>query len=322
MSLLDSLPVGLIYKFTILILSSVVLLTLLSQFGNHLYLELTTHFRLQYIIAAFLTAGLLAVFQSWKFVPIALLCAGLNFVYVLPYYRAVPKAQGDSSGVRLRLFHANVLKVNKNYKRLLEVALKNDADVVVLQEFTPEWANESKVLEEKYPYMELCPRPSGSGMALFSQYPISSREVLQLDETTHIGIIAKLDVHGKAVTVLAIHPTVPLTKFKFVNRNRQFEASAKLLKQIEGPKLLVGDLNCTMWSPYFVRLAKDSGLRDARLGFGLQASWPQPLPAIMRLPIDHCLVSEEISVEKISIGETTGSDHRPLVVELRVSDML
>ncbi len=316
MSFLDSLPVLLIYKFTVFTLTCVVVLTLLSQFGNHLYLELTTHFRLQYIIASLVVAGMLMIFQSWKFLPIALLCAGLNFVYVLPYYRAVPQAESDSSSVRLRLFHANVLKVNKNYKRLFELVLKNDADVVVLQEFTPEWASEAKVLEEKYPYFELCPRPSGAGMALFSRYPISSREVLQLDETTHIGIVAKLDVQGKGITVLAIHPTVPLTKFKFVNRNRQFEGSAKLLKNISGPKLLIGDLNTSMWSPYFVNLVKDSGLRDARLGFGLKTSWPHPLPAFMRLPIDHCLVSDELRVEKIEVGKSNGSDHRPLIVEL------
>ena len=71
-----------------------------------------------------------------------------------------------------------------------------------------------------------------------------------------------------------------------------------------------------MWSPYFAGLVHDSGLRDARMGFGLKTSWPIPLPSFLRLPIDHCLVSKDIHVERFEIGSRTGSDHLPIIIDL------
>ncbi|PYS68007.1 MAG: hypothetical protein DMF69_21440, partial [Acidobacteria bacterium] len=87
MSILDLFTSQLIYKFILVLLTSLVLLTLASQFGRLLYLELTTHFRLQYVLLALFCMLVLAGFQSWKFAAIAVFCAGLNLVYVIPYYR-------------------------------------------------------------------------------------------------------------------------------------------------------------------------------------------------------------------------------------------
>jgi endonuclease/exonuclease/phosphatase (EEP) superfamily protein YafD len=84
--------------------------------------------------------------------------------------------------------------------------------------------------------------------------------------------------------------------------------------------VLIGDLNTTMWSPYFSELVKGSGLRDARLGFGLKPTWPMPLPALFQIPIDHCLVSDDIEVLGVRTGGATGSDHRPMMFDVRVEE--
>jgi len=305
----------LIYKFALATLIVLVILTLASQFGTYAYLELTTHFRLQYLLGAIICALLFMPSQSWKFVVIAVICASLNAVSLWPYYKK-PGHTASVSANKLRLFHANVFEKSRDYQTVLERVKEANADIVVLQELTQEWSKQTDKLKNSYAYMEVVPRPAGAGMAVLSRYPLEDVQVLTLDSSTHIAILARVRLNEKALTLLSLHPTTPVTLEKLRNRNQQFREAARLLSTIAGPKILVGDLNTTMWSPYFTELLANAGLREARLGFGLGTTWPEPLPPFLRIAIDHCLVSNEVGVENLRIGPITGSDHRPLIVDL------
>jgi len=316
MFLLEVVSSQLVYRSTLTVLTALVVMTLASQFGKYLYIELTTHFRFQYALAAIICTMVLTAFQSWKFVPIAMMCALINAMYVGPYYRSKAKRSGNSSPVPLRLLQANVLKKNTNYAALLELVSGNQPDLVVLQEITDDWKEPTQLLQADYPFVKSVPLPEGAGMAILSRYAFAEVQVLHFDFSAHVAILVRLNVKEKSISVLAMHPTTPITPTKFKNRNLQFREAAKLLKSFEGSKVLVGDLNTTMWSPYFTALIRNSGLRDARMGFGLCTSWPMPLPSFLRLPIDHCLVSDDLEVTRLQIGPNIGSDHRPLIVDL------
>jgi endonuclease/exonuclease/phosphatase (EEP) superfamily protein YafD len=318
MFLFQVLSSQLVYRATLLTLTTIVVLTLATQFGKYLYLELTTHFRLQYVIAAVICSVSLIAFQSWKFVPIAILCALMNAVGLWPYYRSNPERKTDSSGTHLRFLQANVLKNNTNYKVVLDLVNEINADIVVLQEITDAWPTQTTALEVSYPYFEMVPLPEGAGMGLFSRFPLEDLQILHLDSSAHFAIVARVNLGQKSLTVLALHPPAPIVPTKFKNRNRQFLEAALLLNTRGGPKILIGDLNTTMWSPYFTWLARNSGLRDARMGFGLQTSWPMPLPSFLRLAIDHCLVSTDVYVDSLRIGARIDSDHRPVIVDVTI----
>jgi endonuclease/exonuclease/phosphatase (EEP) superfamily protein YafD len=316
MTLSELIPPQLSYRLVIALLTAVSILTLTGLFGRHVYAELATHFRLQYALASLACIVLLTVFHSWRLLPLAVATLIFNLIFILPYYFAAPLRRDQSSAVHLRLMQANVLGSNKNYGALIEAVHEAQPDIIVLQEFTEEWLEQTRGLISEYPYYKAVPKPGGAGMAIFSRYPLEEVAVLNLDASAHLALLAKANVRGTPVSILALHPPTPVRTDKFLNRNRQFTEAASLLRVIKGSRLLIGDLNTTMWSPYFTDLTRGSGLRDARLGFGLQPSWPMPLPAFLQLPIDHCLVSDEVSVEGIRTGARTGSDHRPLIVDL------
>lgn len=318
MFLFDLISPQTIYKLVAALLIVVCVLTFISFFGHHVYLELATHFRLQYAVASLACVVLLATFYPWKLLPFAFAALACNLIYILPYYTAPPASHETSAAIHLRLLAANVLGSNKNYAALNQAVLEAHADIVVLQELTDEWQKQTEDMDSQYPFHKVVPKPRGSGMALFSRYPLEEVEVLSLDSSTHIAILAKVNINDTLVSILALHPPTPVRTDKFLKRNRQFSEAAAIFSATQGPGILIGDLNTTMWSPYFTDLVRNSGLRDARLGFGLKPSWPLPLPAILQLPIDHCLVSADVGVEKIGTGRRTGSDHRPLIVDVLV----
>jgi endonuclease/exonuclease/phosphatase (EEP) superfamily protein YafD len=100
-------------------------------------------------------------------------------------------------------------------------------------------------------------------------------------------------------------------------RNKHLMTIAETVRNIDGPSIVMGDLNCTSWSPYFADLLRLSGLRDSRLGFGIQPSWTGNT-RFMAIPIDHVLVSHEIDVLDRHTGSKIGSDHLPVLVDLSV----
>ena len=84
----------------------------------------------------------------------------------------------------------------------------------------------------------------------------------------------------------------------------------------------------TMWSPYYRLLVRKTGLRNTRKGFGILPTWPtkgtyQILPgwltSLFRIPIDHCLISHGLDTSNIYTGSSTGSDHKPLIVDLHLT---
>jgi len=95
------------------------------------------------------------------------------------------------------------------------------------------------------------------------------------------------------------------------------EWAARGAEATGGRAVVAGDLNATPWSPIFHRVLDLGRLRDSREGFGLHRTWPSGIHALLRIPIDHVLVGEGVTVLRREVGPHIGSDHRPVIVDLR-----
>ncbi len=131
------------------------------------------------------------------------------------------------------------------------------------------------------------------------------------------AIIARLEIDGRPFHIIAAHVLAPTKKSYFDLRNKHLRDLAQTARALEGPVMLIGDLNITPWSPYFEDLIRESHLLDGRKGFGLQPTWPVQL-AFMGIPIDHCLVSPSVAIQQWSRGPDIGSDHFPIIVDFSI----
>jgi endonuclease/exonuclease/phosphatase (EEP) superfamily protein YafD len=295
-------------------------LSVVAFFGRRPLFELATHFRLQYALASTACAAWLAYARAWRTALLGVCCAALSWGYVVPYYFG--DEARDAAGVkpaqeeRLVVMFANVAVGNSDYEALLASVREVRPDVVALAEVTPAWWERVQALAREYPYHESLPKQGGSGLALFSRFPLEGAASFDVDDSTHPLMRARV-VKGRAsLMLLVMHPPAPPRARKFAYRLGQFERAAEIMKSEQGPRALLGDLNATPWSPYFQDLLVRSSLRDVREGAGLLPTWPAQLPFFLRIPIDHCLVSREVRVRSVRTGPRTGSDHLPLVVEL------
>src|SRR5262249_13818464 len=306
---------------TQLILVSVLLLSMAGRLGGlSQYAELASHFKVQYLIAS--AACLLSCVYYrepiWTFA--SALSVSINLAALAPWYIRGNKMTTNRDGRRrVKLILANVDHENTAHETFIAFAQKHAPDVLVLQEVNEVWRESLRELRSLYPFSEEAPRGGGSGMAIYSRFRFERLAVAFPQGEARPGILARVDIDCASVSLLSFHPRTPIRRDRFKLRNGMLVAAADCLRNLPGPKICIGDLNITPWSPYYRGFVEQTKLVNVRKGFGLLPSWPTFLFfKWLMLPLDHCLVSEDIHVADVKIGETIGSDHLPLIVELKL----
>lgn len=279
---------------------------------DHYLVQIFTHFRLQYLCISLLLLVVFLGLRSPWFVAAIAVTAAVNAIFVLPWYFGEDE---PAEGIQLKVLHANVLSKNTEYERLIALLAAEEADLVMLQEISPDWLVELDVLRADYPYSYAEAREGNFGIALFSRLPVTSITHIDSPPFGYPTIVASLDVGGDVLHVIGTHPMIPVNGDFYGARNEQLAGIAALLRKQTGPRLLIGDLNLSQWDINYASLVRQSGLRNARKGFGIIPTWPVFMPPAM-IPIDHVLVSDAITVHDIHSGPRIGSDHLPLIVTL------
>jgi endonuclease/exonuclease/phosphatase (EEP) superfamily protein YafD len=285
------------------------------------FLDLFSHFRLQYL---FLLACATALFIFNERYPQAIasgLFAGLNLFSIAPLYLKKGRQKAGQSGNprgTYRVLLVNVLQSNDAFGTVRHLIRSQEPDFLVLIEANKTWIDQLSPALEEFPYRQMPLREDNYGIALFSRFPMRASEVRHFGAARVPSIIATFRLQGRPVTILATHPPPPKNNHKSRQRNIQMTQVAEFIRNQSGEVLLVGDLNMTSWSPHFKDLIRTSGLRDSRHGFGLQNTWPTDRRLLM-IPIDHILVSSGVIVQLRRIGQFTGSDHLPVIMDFTLA---
>jgi endonuclease/exonuclease/phosphatase (EEP) superfamily protein YafD len=278
--------------------------------------ELATHFRVQYAaLLAACTAAWLALGRPFD-AAITGTLALVNGADILRMYRR--RAPDTSGRPAVRVLMMNVNTVNPRRDRAVALARRLQPDVVVVIETHQPWVDRLAELRDLYPFFRTEPRDDGFGMTVLSRLPVEHHEVLRIGRDGLPCHVLRVPAGGRSLTVVGVHPHAPVTRSLAAGRNEQFSDLARFAARTPGPLLMTGDFNCAPWSPYFQDLLRATKLHDSRHGFGLQPSWPvQFLP--LRIPIDHCLVSDGVAVHSRRIADDVGSDHFPVLIECSVT---
>jgi endonuclease/exonuclease/phosphatase (EEP) superfamily protein YafD len=277
--------------------------------------DLLSSFRVHYAAAFLVAAAFLLPARRWPAVAAAFVGFAINAAAVTSPAALAAPAKIEAGAATMRLVTLNVWFRNQDYDRVARYIESTAADIVVLQEVTPAQALDirARVASLPYAFVDAARRPHG--VAVLSRDPLLSAEAVQLvpDGVTVARI--RIEMAGRPVTVIGAHLHWPLGTRLAARRDAELAALADLVASAPGPRLVVGDLNITIWSPWFARFRARSGLEDCAGGAVLPGSWPAWLgPASIR--IDHCLRSADLASVATTRGPLVGSDHVAIVTDL------
>jgi endonuclease/exonuclease/phosphatase (EEP) superfamily protein YafD len=305
-------------KLMWLVCGATVVATVLALFSRwHWFAELFSHFRLYYLL---LQAVLIMVFintRRYLWLVATVLLALPNAWYVMPYLLPLlpGQAQALAAPAGPQVIVVNLGYRNTEHQRVLDYVNERGADVVVLSEYTPAWDAALTAGLSGYPHALRRPRPDPFGMAVYSRRPFIEAEALDLGAEQSENIRLNTLLGGREINLFAVHLYPPTSPERAARRRRQLHRLAAEVSAAPVPRLVVGDLNLTPFSPHFHELLGRSGLLDARQAQGLHVTWPS-LPLPLWIPIDHALADPGSGVADVRIGPAIGSDHYPLEIVL------
>lgn len=224
----------------------------------------------------------------------------------------IPGKGGGAYDVRV-LSH-NVDAANPDPQRTAQDLLEADADVMALEEIT---AADMKIYKaafaKDYPY-----EVSRDTVALWSKFPVEESKSVDVGFKWTRALRAEVSTpEGKVAVYVAHLASVRVGASGFTSDQRNDTIKA-LGRQIADEKLagvvVMGDFNGTATDRSLAPLT--AGLRSAQgaAGYGFGFTWPAKFPMAR---IDHIMV-RGVTPTKAWVMSNTGSDHRPVVAELRV----
>ena len=211
---------------------------------------------------------------------------------------------------------------------IADLAIEVDADVVVLPETSAETAGiVAAILSEAgHPMQALHLSLDEISKARTTSVLIGSdlgeyRRDDSAGTTDTLPSVLAVPVDGTGPRIVAAHPVAPIPgEMAAWRQGLQWLADRCAGQNV----ILAGDLNSTL--DHYTGMGTDDGelgrCQDAARETGVAAvgTWPAVLPPLLGAPIDHVMATpdwEIVGFRVIGSRDGDGSDHRPVVAELR-----
>ena len=311
--------------FLIILFWTIVLLLLFIFFFPQFYLcELAISF-LPYICALSWILFILSfMFRKKKYFqkvfPLFVLLFGLVFFLYSRKYWAFYTWEWFSwyfwNKEWLDILYSNILFKTKNYDELNNWIVENEADVVLMVEFTDDfWDNMKEVFDEKYPYssrVEYSDKYYGN--VVFSKYPIKNlTEEIEWWKWRYSYF--SVNYSGIDYYIYLVHTAAPVSLKYFRMRNNQIQ---ELIWDFIGKSywendrvLVIWDFNLSPWSYYYLNLENWLNyMRNVTKNFSHLFTWSYRNLWIIYSHIDHIFIDWNSNVDDVIQVETPWSDHK------------
>lgn len=273
----------------------------------------TFHHPLLYLLDIFtlpflsVTVGLTLAFflirekTAWR---LGVVACGVWLLALAPQAFA-PQRPADETAPAMRLMFANLYIYNKTPERLLDWVATEKPDIVATVENLTD-PDDPPMVDKRYPY-----HYRHRDTVVYSRYPILSSHH---GDTEYSFDMLDIGTPQGLMHLAVVH----LCRPKIQTHNCQTSQMARLKADIPVAQrpatIMVGDFNSSLSAYLLQDFAHDMDFRPVAAPVG---TWPALLPGFLRIGIDNAFTGRHFSLSRRKVGPDNGSDHRPIVVDVR-----
>ena len=185
---------------------------------------------------------------------------------------------------KLEIVHFNLANIDDSYDDFYRRLIKMDADIISLQELTPNWDLALRdSLAQVYPYVIKNVRIDPFGKALFSKQELIKKQIVGENEDNYLSVNLKMG--DQIISLSSNYILPPLNESSKLNAKNQLETISKKIRSSVYPSIAIGDLNMVHWSNLIRLFTKDAKLKNSRRGFSVNG---------FEIPYDHMFFTEDL----------------------------
>lgn len=275
----------------------------------HPFLDALSHFRIHLlgILSLWLFIGFFFTTPKKQYGIFALLLLIGGYLYFLMTPFSIVTTP---HGRMIKTMQFNLLCMNQRMAFVSSYLIYHPVDIVTFQEVTFAHKCFIDALKPYYPYQAFCDDGGIHGVGgemIISKFPFTGRGKCLQD---HGLVWREIAVGEHNISVVSVHLHWPYPYRQY----QQISLLSQELQTLQGSTIVMGDFNAAGWSHSVHRIEERS---HTHIVDGVRWSIRVNTPLVpLWLPIDHVLLSPDIGVQNIHVGEDLGSDHRPVLTTL------
>ena len=305
--------------------------------GGNWWMNVLSNFRIQYALIFLIMLVITLLMRRWLLSIVCLILLVLNFLPIVPTFNSnvvAPVAQ--DAQIKMLLMNVAHRYNEEQYQPAADLVMDEKPNLILIQETNEGWLGKFyDLIRDDYDLVTQEPRADHYGIAMLvgkgdhgvevvkSKTEKASEPVTDYNQRHYLLQIPQIEAVIKApdseqeIYFYGIRTRPPM--HESLSNATEFiieKAISRLNDQGNMPKVVLGDLNHTVWSPYVQKLMNEAGLEPMSGAYGLMPTYPASWPWPLRVPIDMILFNDQINLYEARLGPDINSTHLPLIVTI------
>jgi endonuclease/exonuclease/phosphatase (EEP) superfamily protein YafD len=208
----------------------------------------------------------------------------------------------------IKIAHFNISASNSSYGETLKTIKNMDADIISVQEVTPDWnkaLNDS--LYKRFPYHCNVKSSDLFTTELYSKYPFSYCDTFYCGKMPNLLVGFKSPLPNQHIYIFSTYIAAPLFESASQMMKRQLDTLVSQVNKVNAPAIVLGEYNVPPFFPEIVNMRQNAGLNDSRRGY--RPTRNDGHISLLEVPTDHMFYTPHFDCVDFQTINGPNSEH-------------